>query len=398
MDALPARAAAARDVDRIVRSGAYSNVLVAQAKGLDAREHGHYQRLVYDTLRHLPALDDAIGGASSRRLGDIDPIVLAILRVAATEVLEHDTPSHAVVFEYVEAARALRRDRAAGFINAVLRSLVAQARDLEGVATEWYPPAVIEAAERSLGDQAGSFLEASNAPAPIGIRVRGVADAGDIGIPGTRYVQDVAEARALERSGDADIMDPASAAVAVALAAEPGDRVADLAASPGGKARALADAVGPEGIVVCADVHVRRTRSAAARSRDIANAHWIVADATQPAFRPASFDRVLLDAPCTGLGTMRRRPEIRLRFQPGAPSRYGDLQRTMLESAIALVRPGGRIAYSVCTITLEETKAVVADLGFMPPGGLPGTLHGDGLMLGPHITGTDGMFIAVKDL
>jgi 16S rRNA (cytosine967-C5)-methyltransferase len=125
--------------------------------------------------------------------------------------------------------------------------------------------------------------------------------------------------------------------------------------------------------------------------------HWVIGDALQPPFARGSFDRVLLDAPCTGLGTLRRRPEIRHRLDADSAANAGRVQRRMLEAAISLVRPGGRLVYSVCTITPDETVGVVAGIGSRSPESLPGSPLEGGLLLAPHVTGSDGMFIAVVD-
>ncbi|MCL1595176.1 MAG: rRNA cytosine-C5-methyltransferase, partial [Actinomycetia bacterium] len=133
------------------------------------------------------------------------------------------------------------------------------------------------------------------------------------------------------------------------------------------------------------------------RSKDISRITWLVADAAKPPFRSSSFDRVLLDAPCTGLGTLRRRPEIRYRMDPDAPDRYGKMQRSMLQQAVGLLRQGGRLVYSVCTVFPEETIDVVANMGFHAPEHSIAEPWGDGVLFTPHLTRTDGMFIAVFD-
>ena len=120
-----------------------------------------------------------------------------------------------------------------------------------------------------------------------------------------------------------------------------------------------------------------------------------MADALQPPL--ASMDGVLLDAPCTGLGTLRRRPEIKHRLAANAPFDAGKRQRAMLDAALALLAPGGRLVYSVCTVFAEETVDVVAGRRGRAPADLPGRPFGDGLLLSPHTTGTDGMFICVFD-
>jgi 16S rRNA (cytosine967-C5)-methyltransferase len=194
------------------------------------------------------------------------------------------------------------------------------------------------------------------------------------------------------------VMDPASTAVALAVGAEPGHRVLDVAAAPGNKTMALDAALGGRGLLVAADRNRRRV--AVARRRLAATGvigPWVVADGAHPPFRPGSFDRVLLDAPCTGLGTARRRPEIKFRLDAGAPDRMAALQRALVEGSLPLLRPGGRLVYSVCTVFAEETVAIASAFGGRPPDGLPGRAEGDGWLLAPHLTGTDGMFVTVID-
>ena len=128
-----------------------------------------------------------------------------------------------------------------------------------------------------------------------------------------------------------------------------------------------------------------------------ADLHWVIGDATRPPFEPGSFDRILLDAPCTGLGTLRRRPEIRHRVRPESAAESGHIQRQMLDAAVSLLRPGGRLVYSVCTVTPEDTADVVSGVGSCAPEGLPGSAIAGGVLLAPHVTGSDGMFIAVLD-
>jgi 16S rRNA (cytosine967-C5)-methyltransferase len=167
-------------------------------------------------------------------------------------------------------------------------------------------------------------------------------------------------------------------------------RVLDVAAAPGGKTLHLLDQTGGRGVVAL-DRHTRRVEDGARR---VPQAHWVVGDGTKPPFRGRSFDRVLLDAPCSGLGTLRRRPEVRLRVDADQVQALSALQREMLEAAMGLVVPGGRLVYSVCTVTPEETVEVTRDFDLQPPD-VPGVVWGNGRLLAPHLTSTDGMFIAV---
>ena len=144
------------------------------------------------------------------------------------------------------------------------------------------------------------------------------------------------------------------------------------------------------------DRHARRLQRTVRRLKR-EPVRWLVADGTAAPFSDGQFDRVLIDAPCTGLGVIRRRPEIKYRIRPGEVDRLSSVQRRMLAEAERLVAPGGRITYSVCTVTADETVELVGE-GYRPPEDLPGHAGEHGLQMGPHLTGTDGMFIAVKDL
>ena len=382
-----ARQSAVDVVDRVIEAGAYSNVLVPATVVEPQTDHRFFERLTFTTLRWLPGIDEVLATVSSRPLERLDRRVRSLLRVAAAEHLHLDGAPHAVVNEFVEIAKQGSTARASGFVNAVLRSLVnlpRQSTDLEHAYPQW----LIDRLRLDLDEApADRFLAASNGPAGIGVRHR----------PGTEssYLEPGAE---LPPPGpDVDIIDPASAAVAVAAGVEEGMAVLDVAAAPGGKTRAIADAVGHDGVVVATDIHERRLMSAARRPHTPSNITWMVADARTPSFPDRSFDRVVIDAPCSGLGTMRRRPEIRYRTDAEAIDRLAGLQRTILEASLGLVRPGGRLVYSVCTVTRRETIDVVAGSGFRPPDNVEGQPFGDGLLLGPHIGGTDGMFIAVRD-
>jgi 16S rRNA (cytosine967-C5)-methyltransferase len=208
------------------------------------------------------------------------------------------------------------------------------------------------------------------------------------------------------REGRATPQDQASQAVAAAVDARPGERVLDLAAAPGGKATAIAEAMHDDGVVVAADLHRGRVdvvRRAATRL-GLRSTMLVVADGTRPPFAPGSFDRVLVDAPCSGLGVLRRRAEARWRVAEADLAALAALQRDLLTAAAALVRPGGRLVYSVCTVTDEETIAIDEwAIGALPamrastPPSAPWRPHGRGALLLPHDAGTDGMFLLVLE-
>lgn len=187
------------------------------------------------------------------------------------------------------------------------------------------------------------------------------------------------------------VQDAASIAVGNVVDARPGMRVADLAAAPGGKTAHLLEQVGEGGRLIAVDRHPRRVRDA---SRRVPEARWVVGDCRFPPLPEHSFDRVLLDAPCSGLGTMRRRPEVRIRATPAGVARLARAQSELVEASLHLVAPGGQLIYSVCTVTPEETIDVVDSYDFSPAD-VPGRRWGKGTLMAPHLTGTDGMFVAV---
>jgi 16S rRNA (cytosine967-C5)-methyltransferase len=197
---------------------------------------------------------------------------------------------------------------------------------------------------------------------------------------------------------DGYIQDLASQWVADLVEAGAGDRVADLCAAPGGKATALAHS-GAQ--VVASDLQPSRVNLVAANaSRTGTRLDVLVADAELPPFAPGTFDRVLVDAPCSGLGVLRRRPDARWRLEPAAVDRLVALQRRIVDAAVPLLRPGGVLVYSVCTLTAAETigidehlAATQPDLEPLDPPGVPWITHGRGALLLPQAANTDGMMI-----
>lgn len=392
-----ARLTASRVVGRVVREGAYLNVVLrALTDQMDAETGQHVRRLAYDAVRRLDWIDPAIGRAAGRPPADLDDPVLDVLRIAAAELIDSPPTPAVAVHTAVETVRETSRARAAGFVNAVARRL---AEDPPGPGGDslWERHAVPEwLADRLAAawgfDEADAFLDASNRPAPRAVRVR---PQGDPDLPGLTPVATI-EGAALVAPGPLPegcvVQDPASVAVGLAVAPRAGETVADLAAAPGGKTLHLLDQMGGKGRVVAVDRHPRRARDGARR---VPEARWVVGDAIRPPLAGRRFDRVLLDAPCSGLGVLRRRPEIRHRISPADVDRLASAQRRMLASATDLLGPGGTLVYAVCTVVPEETIDVVAGEGFRAPEGLPGRPWGDGILLGPHMGPFDGMFIAI---
>ncbi len=375
-------------LDALVRveDGAYAHVvlpaMLAQTS-LSDRDRAFATDLVYGTVRSQRRLDDLLGHVVKRPIHRLDPPVRAALRLGAYQLL-HDTPPHAAVASTVDAVGA-RSPRARGFVNANLRGLTRLSKPwpeptADAVALS-YPDWLVERLTRDLGRAAGrEALVAMNAPAAVTLRpdprqvtasalTEELEAAGAEVEPG-RLVSDALDRSGRGRSGTAgggarrprDPQDQGSQAVVHVLGAEPGERVADVAAAPGGKATAIAEKVGAGGTVVAIDVDAGRVRMIDGARHRIGLPHLfpVVADARAVPLRPSTFDRVLLDAPCSGIGVLRRRPDARWRLQPETIDELAALQRDLLGAAASLVRPGGVLVYSVCTLTNEETLDVDA--------------------------------------
>jgi 16S rRNA (cytosine967-C5)-methyltransferase len=384
------RLAAARAVGRVLRSGAWSNVVArAEASTADA-DLAVVQGLVFAVLRHGPLIDATISEAAGRDLKKIDKGVLDVLRVATAEVVADRTPAPLVVDGAVHAVRRLS-PRAAGFANAVLRRVAERAPHAQTLSDIGMPEFVDTALRHVMEpEEVDAFWRASQEAAPVGLRSSEPVDGAEP-VPG---INGAWLWPGGEPPDSVPIQDPASVAVGNLVGPPPGSTVLDMAAAPGGKTAHLLDQVGTDGAVIAMDIHSRRVVDA---SRRVPRARWVVGDACAPPFIESSFDAVLIDAPCTGLGTLRRRPELRMRVTPDDMARLAVIQRQMLEQALRLVRPGGRVVYSVCTVAPAETIDVVAGLGSDVPEDLPGRAFGEGWLMAPHLGATDGMFVAVFD-
>jgi len=413
----------ARDALVKVEAGAYSHIAVPamlRGSGLAPRERAQVTDLVYNTLRQQRRLDDLIARASKRRIARLDPPVRAVLRLGALQLMS-GVPAHAAVGETVAAAPA----RARGYVNGVLRSLTRLGPPWPEPASEAvalsYPDWLVERLGDELGaEDAHAALAAGNERGALTLRpnfLRTDADTlmaelvalgaevrgGEL-VPEALIVRgagDPATLPAVAR-GRATPQDQGSQAVVRYLDPQPGERVLDIAAAPGGKATAIGERVGKQGRVIAVDTQAGRLRlvGLAARRLGLATVDLVVADGRHAPVREASCDRVLVDAPCSGLGVLRRRPEARWRIDPDAIPSLADLQLELIVAAARAVRPGGVLVYAVCTLTRAETSEVAARAlqlleGFRPlePPGKPWSPRGEGALLLPSAAGTDGMFV-----
>jgi 16S rRNA (cytosine967-C5)-methyltransferase len=358
-------------VDALVRveQGAYANLLLPQMlskSDLDERDRAFATELVYGVTRMRRACDWLVDRFVLR---DVDPVVRNVLRVGAYQLVFLDTPPHAAVATTVDLAPR----RARGFVNAVLRRVAAAGPpDWPDSAVRLsYPDWILSRLSEDLGAPVAlAALEQMNRPPKVTVRPDG-------------YVQD-----------------RASQWVAEFATGTAGDLVVDVCAGPGGKATWVA-ASGARRVVALDVLPSRAALVAANASRlGAANVLPVVADGASPPLRPGSADCVLVDAPCSGLGVLRRRPDARWRIQPDDLPGLVALQRRLLDAAASLVRPGGRVVYSVCTLSACETSGIDEwlaashpELVAQPPAGPPWEEVGRGARLLPQTEGTDGMFV-----
>jgi 16S rRNA (cytosine967-C5)-methyltransferase len=400
----PARRAAFEVVRRVFEDGAFADrALPAAVAGLDARDRALAQRLAYGTVQRARTIDHAIETLGRRPVRKLDPPVRAALRLAGYQLgWVEGVPRYAAVNESVELVRAAGLARAVAFTNAVARRLAdgiagllaaLPEDDAAGAAlTHSYPDWVADVWWRDLGaDGARALMRAQNEPAETVVRlVRGEVDGEpDPEIPGAWRVARVDE-RALAE-GRIWPQSRGSQLAGLAVGAQPGERVLDLCAAPGGKATQLA------GEVVAVEVNPARARELAgnvARLR-ATNVRVVEADGLDLPPELDGFDRALVDAPCSGLGVLAARPDLRWRAEP-----LPELQLALLRAAAERVRPGGTIVYAVCTVNADENEAVVDASGLeVEPLGeaWPQFRHPrrpELLLTLPHVHRTSGFFVA----
>jgi 16S rRNA (cytosine967-C5)-methyltransferase len=418
-----ARAVALAAIRRVTEHGGYSNLAIPaglRRSDLDEQDRAFAAELAYGTLRRLLTLDWMIATAASRPPGRISPGALAALRLGAYQLAFTRVPDHAAVSETVGLASARER----GFVNAVLRALAARrprppagdGDDEVSVRTGLSPWAIGEL-RRLLDGEVETVATAIAERAELTLRanscLRSVADLEQDLLAGGHHPRRGAihpDTLTLESSGDPAslpgyeqgwfaIQDQASAFVVAALDPQPGERVLDVCAGPGGKLAHIACLVGADGLAVGADLHPGRAALVAATAERLhVGARVLAQDARAPALR-GDFDRVLVDAPCSGLGSARRRPELLWRARRSELSGLARLQVAIAAAAADRVRPGGLLVYSVCTFPRAETDAVCDALLAKRPDLEPSAIQGpDGsaerVRLWPHLHGCDGMFAA----
>ncbi|MFC4535376.1 RsmB/NOP family class I SAM-dependent RNA methyltransferase [Sphaerisporangium dianthi] len=419
---------------------AYANLLMPtllRERGLTGRDAALATELAYGTLRGLGTYDEIIAACSDRPPEEIDPPLLDAIRIGVHQLLKMRVPPHAAVSATVDLVRLRVGTGASKFANAILRKVATRdfdqwlpivAPDVEedpvghlAVAyshPRWIASALRDAVGGDLGEAADLLAADNERPAVTLVAWPGRSTVGELvesGAVAARYSPyaaympegDPASIEAVAQ-GRAAVQDEASQLVALALTRVPvegsDDLWLDMCAGPGGKAGLLdALAVQNDRHLLAADQRFHRARLVWRATR---RAGVITADGTEPAWRPGVFDRVLVDAPCTGLGALRRRPEARWRRSPDSVPELGALQRRLLGSALDAARPGGVVAYVTCSPHLAETRVVVDDVvkhrSDVEVLDAPAYLRevdrlGEGpyAQFWPHHHGTDAMFLSL---
>jgi 16S rRNA (cytosine967-C5)-methyltransferase len=432
-------------LERVERAGAYADLALHAAlrrSRLAPADRALATELVYGTLRWRGRLDFLLSRVLERDFDTLEPLVATLLRLGAYQIVfTRSVPDSAAVDQTVRCARAVGAERATGLVNGVLRRLARihekiplpdlmddPLGHLTGVLS--LPPWIAERWLEIFGaEEAAMLAKASNSVPPITARVNPLRSSRQVLIEELApRLPDVRPCRLAPRGvvlghrghpahdpafleGRFTIQDEASQLVVAYLEPQPGERILDVCAAPGTKTTAIAEEIGDAGEIVAVDRNVRRLRLVGrdARRLGLTNITTCEHDAMRTLRGFAArgvFDRILVDAPCSGLGTLRRNPDARWRVRPGDPRRLAEIQTAILRNAAATLRPGGILVYSTCTLLPEENEMVVEallsearDLRLLPGEAAPeatrSLVGADGyLRCFPHLHDTDGFFAA----
>jgi 16S rRNA (cytosine967-C5)-methyltransferase len=433
-------------LSRVQNDDAYANLLLPtliQRSNLDSRDAGFVQELAFGTIRNWLLYERILEKASSRRIDEIEPAAQIVLVLGVHQLLEMRVPVHAAINESVNLAKKRASKGSVGFVNAVLRKVAAQDRDswidavtsgrteLETLSFQYsHPIWIIQAfkaalSSRGMSESTEDLLESNNRAAKVSLvalpgfcsveELRGADESPQQSPLGAEITGSPSNLEAV-RLGFARVQDQGSQLVTLALTSASvigsDNRWLDMCAGPGGKA-ALMAAISKERTIefVSNEVSEHRARLVSASLAPLGSFKTTVEDGRRIGEGSQSYTRILLDAPCTGLGALRRRPESRWRKSVEDLVSLVTLQRELLESAWKALAPGGVLAYVTCSPHLSETTAQVAwaqnkfgkELELLPANEILNSISPSLVLdesvktsqLWPHLHGTDAMFLAL---
>jgi 16S rRNA (cytosine967-C5)-methyltransferase len=383
-----ARARAAKVVADVAAHGRSLDACLTDDPHATAQERGLTRALSYDSVRWYIRLDALLGRLLSRPSQKLEPEVRALAIVGLCQLLYTEIPAHAAVAETVNAARVLGHARAAGLINALLRRAQREQAalgadvDRDPAVRTAHPRWLVEQLREDWGPQADAILQANNERPPFWIRVnrlrstgadyrkrldaQGVAVAASLYDDETLLLREAMDVRDLPgfEAGEVSVQDAAAQLAAHLLAPRPGERVLDACAAPGGKTGHLLEIAPELEELVALDVSpARLERVAGNLERLRLRATLKAADATEPKdwFDGRLFDRILIDAPCSGTGVIRRHPDIKLLRRASDVAPLAAKQLELLQKLWPLLAPGGRLVYASCSALSAETTHVVQE-------------------------------------
>jgi len=427
----PARLAAFEILQR-VEDGAYASILLAQKEPeLEPRDRALCHELVMGVVRWQLWLDRLAEYFTRRPAADLDSAIRLILRLGLYQLrFLSRVPASAVVNESVNLVHRARLRSAGALVNAVLRRAACELEvdpalgiidPIERLAVVTSHPAwLIERWTKAFGnEETESFARANNRPAPIAFRIVNQRASEEEVIARLRASGAILEASSIAQHawritgpgplfsekvayGEVYLQDEASQMVAQMVDAQPGEKVLDLCAAPGSKTTQIAD--GSKGLVIASDIHAHRLRTVkdAAKLQGLSNIRLLTLNGLETLpFGESLFDRVLVDAPCSGTGTLRRNPEIRWRISADDIDDLSSRQKRLLQNAARVVKLGGRLVYSTCSVEPDENEAVVQsflenNMNFSLlalPSGADRTITGT-VRTWPQHHDTDGFFVA----
>ncbi|MGH7824622.1 MAG: 16S rRNA (cytosine(967)-C(5))-methyltransferase RsmB [Candidatus Binatia bacterium] len=438
------RSLAADILRKVDTRKAYADVLLdntLKSRSFSPRDRALLTELLYGTLRWRGRLDRQLGEYISRPLKETEPFIRNLLRLTLYQLLFlHKIPAYAAVNDAVDLAKAYAGRKAGGFVNGVLRAYLREKRELRkpgpkqsstsDLAEYWSHPEwlVKQWLEYFGAEQVEALMEANNDPAPLTLRANltratretllSLLRSAGVEASPTRWspqgitVQPGFPVRELPgfQEGRFQVQGEASQLVSYLVAPKPGERILDACAAPGGKTTHMAELMNDAGEIIAADISAKSLKKMAANVERLGlkSIRTFQADLTEQLFEPFNrpYGRILVDAPCSGLGTLRSHPETKWNRGKSAIKRLSQLQKRILVQTAGYVRPGGVLVYSTCTLSKEENENVVESFladhkefvlngaaGYLPETARE-MVRGSYFLSLPHLHNTDGFFAA----